>query len=74
MLEECQTRNFSLLPIIQTGSKAHPASYPVGTVPFSLGVKQAEHEVDHLLTFNAGVKNGAAVPLLLVNKAQNAFT
>jgi hypothetical protein len=68
------TSDFSLFHIIQSGSEAHPAFYPVGTSTFSLGVKGAGHEVDHLLPSNAGVKDGAAIPLLLVNEAQNAFT
>jgi hypothetical protein len=39
--------NSSLQHHVQTGSGAHPASYPVGTRALSVGVKQPGHEADH---------------------------
>jgi hypothetical protein len=39
--------NFSLHHRVQTGSGAHPASYPVGTRGSSLGVKRLGCEADH---------------------------
>jgi hypothetical protein len=41
---------------IQTGSGAHPASYPMGTE----GVKEPEREANNSLSSNAYVKNGGA--------------
>jgi hypothetical protein len=38
--------NFSL-HCVQNGSGVHPASYPMGTRVFSLGVKRPEREADH---------------------------
>jgi hypothetical protein len=32
---------------VQNGSEVHPASYPMGTRSFSLGVKWPEREADH---------------------------
>jgi hypothetical protein len=40
-------RHFSVLHSIQTGSKAHPASYPKGIGALSPGVQQPGHEADH---------------------------
>jgi hypothetical protein len=39
--------NFSLHHRVQNGSGAHPASYPVGTSGFSLGVKRPGRKADH---------------------------
>jgi hypothetical protein len=39
--------NFSLQHHVQTGSEAHPVSYPVGTRGSFPGVKQPGHEADH---------------------------
>jgi hypothetical protein len=39
--------NFSLHHRVQTGSGAHPASYPMGTRALSLGVKRLGREADH---------------------------
>jgi hypothetical protein len=40
-------QEFSLLHIVQNGSGAHPASYPMGTGAFSPGVKRPGLEADH---------------------------
>jgi hypothetical protein len=40
--------NFSLRHRVQNGSRAHPASYPMGTGAVSLGVKRPGREADHL--------------------------
>jgi len=42
---------------VQTGSGAHPASYPVVTWLFPSGVKRPGHEADHLPSASAVVKN-----------------
>jgi hypothetical protein len=49
-------QEFSLLHVVQTGSWAHPASYPVGTGVLSSGVKRPEREADHSPPTNAEVK------------------
>jgi len=41
--------DFSLHHRVQTGSEAHPASYPMGTRGSFLGDKVAGHEADHSL-------------------------
>jgi 26S proteasome regulatory complex component len=43
-----KARNFSCVHNIQTGSTTHPASCLLGIGFFFSGVKQPEHEVDHL--------------------------
>jgi hypothetical protein len=48
----------------QTGSEAHPASYPVGTGAISPGVKRQGRESDHSLPANAEVKNCGNIPQL----------
>jgi hypothetical protein len=50
------TGNFSLHRHIQTGSEAHPASYPMGTTALSLGAQRPRREADHLLPFSVEVK------------------
>jgi hypothetical protein len=40
-------RDFSLLHSIQTGSRAHPASYPMDTRDSFHGVKRLRREADH---------------------------
>jgi hypothetical protein len=50
-------QNFSIHQRVQTGSGAHPASYPVGTGVSSLGVKRQGREVDHSPPSGAEVKN-----------------
>jgi hypothetical protein len=48
--------NFSLRPRVQTGSGAHPASYPVGNRGSFLGVKRPRREADHSPPPTAEVK------------------
>jgi hypothetical protein len=48
--------NFSLHHRVQTGSEAHPASYPVGTGDLSLRVKRPGREADHSPLSSAEVK------------------
>jgi hypothetical protein len=59
-----RTRNFSILHSFQTGSGAHPASYPMGTEGSFPGVKRPGREADRSPTSNAEVKNGGAIPAL----------
>jgi hypothetical protein len=42
---------------VKTVSEAYPASYPMGTVGISSGVKRQVHEADHLPSSSAEVKN-----------------
>jgi hypothetical protein len=42
--------------VVQTGYEAHPASYPMGTEGYFLGVKRAGREDDHLTPTSAKVK------------------
>jgi hypothetical protein len=58
-------RDFRLLHSVQTGSVAHPASYPVGA-----GVKLAGREADHSPQFSVAVKNCGAILLLMLNEMQ----
>jgi hypothetical protein len=50
--------------MVQTGSGAHPASYPKGTSALSSGLKRPEREADHSPLSSAEVKNGGAMPAL----------
>jgi hypothetical protein len=50
-------KEFSHLQIIQTGHKARPASYPIGTKASSPWVKRPGRESDHSPPTNAYVKN-----------------
>jgi hypothetical protein len=59
-----RTRVFSLLHSVHTGSRAHPASYPMGTGALSLEIKLAGREADHSSPYSVEVKNGGAMPLL----------
>jgi hypothetical protein len=52
-----ETRDFSLLHSVKTGSVSHTASYPVGTAGCSLGLKRQEQEPSS----SAKAKNGAAI-------------
>jgi hypothetical protein len=52
-------RNVSLLPIVQTGSRVHPASYQI-----SRGVKRPEREANHSPPFSDEIVVGGAVPPL----------
>jgi hypothetical protein len=49
-------QEFSLLHVVQTGSGAHSASYPVGTGDSFLGVKWPGREADHSPPTSAEVK------------------
>jgi hypothetical protein len=42
-----RSKRFSLLHSVQTGSEAHPSSYPMGTGAFSPGIKWRRPEADH---------------------------
>jgi len=48
--------NFSLRHHVQTGSGAHPTSYPMGTGDSFLGVKWLGSEADHSPPSSAKVK------------------
>jgi len=48
--------DFSLHHRVQTGSKSHPASYPMGKGALSPGVKRPARESDHLPPSSAEVK------------------
>jgi hypothetical protein len=50
------TGNFSLRHHVQTGSGAHPASYPVGTGGCFPGANRPVHEADHSPPSSAEVK------------------
>jgi hypothetical protein len=49
-------QEFSLLLVVQTGSVAHSASYPMGTWGSFPRVKRPGREVDHSPPTNAEVK------------------
>jgi hypothetical protein len=54
--------NINLLHSVQTGSRAHPTSCPVGTRGyFPAGIKRQGLEADHSMPFSVVVKNGGAV-------------
>jgi hypothetical protein len=57
-------RDFSLLHSVQTGSRAHPVSYPVGTGALSSEVNRPGRETHHSPPSGAEVKNGGAIPPL----------
>jgi hypothetical protein len=46
---------------VQTDSRAHPASYSMGTEEYFTGVKWPGLEADHSPSSRAEVKNGGAV-------------
>jgi hypothetical protein len=48
--------------VVQTGSGAHQASYPIGTGGFFPGSKVAGG--DHSPPYNAEVNKGGSIPLL----------
>jgi hypothetical protein len=54
----------SSLLSVQTGSGAHPASYPMGTGDLSLGVNRPRREDDRSPPSSSEVKNAGAVPPL----------
>jgi hypothetical protein len=49
-------QEFSLLPVVQTGSEAHPASYPMGSGGSFSGVKRPGREAEHSPSTSAVVK------------------
>jgi hypothetical protein len=55
-------RDFSLLHNVQTGSEAHPATYPVCTRNSSSEVKLQRHEADQSPSPSPKVKDGWAIP------------
>jgi hypothetical protein len=58
--------DFSSSPCVQTGSGAHPASYPVGTGgPFPGGKARPGRDADHSPPSSAEVKNEQELYLLL---------
>lgn len=54
----------SLLHIVQTGSEAHRASYPIGTGALSPGINRQGREAGSLSTSSAEVENGGVIPPL----------
>jgi hypothetical protein len=48
---------FSPLHVVQSGSGAHPASYPMDTWGSSTGVKRTEREANHSPQTSVEVKN-----------------
>jgi hypothetical protein len=60
------SKDFSLLYSIQISSGAYPASYPVGIKALSQAVKATMHEADHSPLSCAEIKNGGALPTLLI--------
>jgi hypothetical protein len=54
----------SLHHSVQTGSEAHPDSYPMGTGVITQGAKRPGREADHSFLSRAEVKNGGALYLL----------
>jgi hypothetical protein len=59
-----EARDLFLLHSVQTGSGAHPASYPMSTKSCFPEVKRSGRQADHSLASSAGAKNGGAIPLL----------
>jgi hypothetical protein len=50
--------DFSSSPCFQTGSEAHPASYPMGTgCPFPVGEARPGRDADHSPPSSSEVKN-----------------
>jgi hypothetical protein len=50
-------RDFSLQYIVQTGSRVHPDSYPIGTRSYFPGGKADGHDAGHSPPSGAKVKN-----------------
>jgi len=51
-----KVNHVTFIPRAQTGSGAHPASYPMGTRGLSLGVKRPGRESDHSSPSSAEAK------------------
>jgi hypothetical protein len=54
----------SCLHSVQSDPEAHPASYPMSTGGFSLGVMWGRHDANHSPASTSDVKNGGAIPPL----------
>lgn len=52
-----EVRDFSVLQIVRTGCRSHSASFIMGTLAVSLGVKRLEPDIDHQPLSNTEVKN-----------------
>jgi len=55
---------FSLCHHVQTGSGAHPTSYPLGSGALTPGVKQLGHEADHSSHLVPRLRMCGAIPTL----------
>jgi hypothetical protein len=51
-----RVKDYSLLNVVQTGSEAQPASYPMDTGTLSPGVRRPGRETDHSPPTSAKVK------------------
>jgi hypothetical protein len=60
-LDSGQGQYFSALHVIQTGSGAHPAYYPMGTGGDFPGLKRPGSEADRSPPSSTEIKNGAAI-------------
>jgi hypothetical protein len=61
------TEGFFLQRLVQIGSRAHPASYPMGTGVITPGIYRQGREVDHSPPSSAEVKNAwlyTSIPLI----------
>jgi hypothetical protein len=47
VFESRKGEEFAFLEVVQTGSAAHTASYPIGTVVSFPGLKRPVREADH---------------------------
>jgi hypothetical protein len=57
-------QDFSLLHVVQTDSRTHPASYPMGTGGSFPGVKRQRRDAGHSSPPTAEVKKGRTSPPL----------
>ena len=64
---QAETRDFSVLQNVHTGSEDHPASFSVGTGVLSRGVKRLGRDVDTHLYLVPSVGASGAIPLLPIN-------
>jgi hypothetical protein len=60
-------RDVSLLSSVQTGSGAHPASYPMDTGGSFPGVKRPMREAEQSPPSSAEIKSGGALPPVLLH-------
>jgi hypothetical protein len=56
-----ETRDFSVFHTVQTGSRAHLFSYPMGTRGSFSGIKRPRHKADHAPPYSAEVNNSGAI-------------